>query len=127
MLHITSVDEEELVSPLFPCRLRFAHEARDAAHGGIDLNGKQVLVETLAEDIDDTLAQTSWTEIDKFGGVAVKGEGNVGIYQHYAFESREDVVQFGGVRLEELPACGHIEEKVLDNEIAAYGTRDRLL
>ena len=57
MLHITSVNEEELACALLACRLWLAHVAINLAHRGIDVERKEMLVYFLAKDIHYALAQ----------------------------------------------------------------------
>ena len=61
------------------------------------------------------------------GAVAMEREGNLWIDEHDTLEGRHDVVQLCGVGFKELTACGHVEEKVFDLEIAADRTGHRLL
>ena len=55
MAHEAAVDEEELPRAFLLGRLGLAHEAADAAHRRLHLHGQQVLVDALAEDVDDAL------------------------------------------------------------------------
>ena len=46
---------------------------------------------------------------------------DIGIYENNTFECRNDIVEFGGVGLQELPACRNIEEEIAYTEAASYG------
>ena len=52
---------------------------------------------------------------------------DIGIDQNDALEGGEDVAEFGGVGLQELPACRHVEEEVIDLEVTTHRTGGRLL
>ena len=52
---------------------------------------------------------------------------DIGIYENNTFECRNDIVEFGGVGLQELPACRNIEEEIAYKEVASYGASARLL
>ena len=121
VLHVPAVDEEILVAALLACRLWLAHESRNAAHGGLCLNGEQLLIETLAEDIDDALVEIGGAQGEHLLSVTVKGEAYLRIDEHYALKCLGDVAHLRGVGLEEFPACRDIEEEILYEEIATYG------
>ncbi len=125
--HVAPIDEEELMCAFLLARLGLAHEAADAAHRGLDMYGQQVLVDALAKHLDDALAQLAGPEVEHLRPVAVEGEGDVGVDEHDALEGRDDIVEFGGVRLQELPACGHVIKQILDEEVGTLGTRAGLL
>ena len=127
MFHIPAIDEEELMSSFFLCRLRLSYESLNTAERRIYLYRQQHLVETLAKHIDDTLSEATRTEVYQFGAIAMQREGDVGIDESDAFVCRKDIVQFGGIGLQELTSCRDIEEEVVNNEVTAYWTRDRLL
>ena len=52
---------------------------------------------------------------------------DVRIYEYDPFEGRQDITQFGGVRLQELPSGRDIEEEVLHLEATAHRTGDGFL
>ena len=122
MLHVATVDEEVLMSALLTRRLGLTHEAGDATHRCVDVQRKKVLIDFLAEDVNDALSQTAGTEIIHLVVVIVERESYLGIYKGYALESAYNVVKFGGVRLQELPSCRNIEEEILNLEVASNGT-----
>ena len=122
MFHVASVDEEVLMSALLARRLGLTHEAGDATHRCVDVQRKKVLIDLLAEDVHDTLSQTAGTEIIHLVVVIVERESYLGIYKGYALESAYNVVKFGGVRLQKLPSCRNIKEKILNLEVASDGT-----
>ena len=127
MAHIAAIDKEILMGILFLCRLRLAHKAMDATERGLHLHGQEVLVETVAKDIDDALAQATGPQVEQFRVVAVQTEDDLGIDQHDTLECRQNVVELGIVGLEKLAARGDIEEEVLHHEVGAFGTCTRLL
>ena len=127
MLHIAAVDEEILVSALLARCLGLPDEAADGAHSRLDLHRQQVLTETLAEDIGDTLQEGSGTEVHQFGRTRMEGERQVRIDEDDTLESHEYIVQLRGIRLQELPSHRHIIEEVLDLEVTAHRTGGRLL
>ena len=49
------------------------------------------------------------------------------INQYYALKSIDDIIQFGGVRLQKLASCRYIEEEILNQEITSYRARTRFL
>ena len=67
------------------------------------------------------------TQVQHLGTVTRKREVDMRVYKHDALEGSHDIVQFRGIRLEELPPCRHVEEEVLYQEIASLLTGDRLL
>ena len=91
MLHIASVDEEELAGALLACRLGFAHEAVDLAHRGVDVECQEMLVYFLAEDVHNALAQGTCLEAVQLVLVVVQRKGYVGIDKHYALEGGDNV------------------------------------
>ena len=127
VLHIAPVDEEILVGTLLAGGLGLGGEAGDAAEGRLDMDGQQVLAVAAAIDVGDALQVVAAAQVHEFLAVAVQGEGYLGIDQHDALEGRQDIVQLGGVGLEELTAGGDVEEEVADREAAAHGTGARLV
>ena len=121
VLHVASVDEEELACALLSCRLGLAYESAYLAHRGVDVYRQQVLVYFLSNYFDDALAQSASLQVVKLGLVVVEREGNVGVDECDALECGDDIVEFGGVRLEELAAYGDVVEEVADGEVATYG------
>ena len=59
--------------------------------------------------------------------VVVERERYVGVDEGDALKGCDDIVEFGGVRLEELAAHGHVVEEVADGEVATYGALYRSL
>ena len=106
---------------------RFAYEAVDLADAGFHTHLQQVLVDTLAKDINDALTKAACAEVEHFGSVAVEGECDIRIDQCDTFESRQDIVEFRSIRLQEFTTGRNIEEQVLNDEVTAFGTRTRLL
>ena len=127
VLHVSSVDKEELMNTLLPCRLRLAHKAPHLAHGGFHIHRQQVMIELLAKDIQNTLAQIRRTKIEHLGAIAAQGKGNLRIHQGDALKGCQDIIQFGGVRLEELSSSRNIIEDVAHREDGSHGTGTRLL
>ena len=122
MFHVATVNEEVLMSALLTRRLGLTHEAGDATHRRVDIERQKVLIDFLAEDVNDALSQTAGTEIIHLVVVIIKRESYLGIYKGYTLESAYNVVKFGGVRLQELPSCRNIEEEILYLEVASDGT-----
>ena len=127
MAHIAAIDKEILMGILFLCRLRLAHKAMDATERGLHLHGQEVLVETVAKDIDDALAQATGPQVEQFRIVAVQTEDDLGIDQYDALECRQNVIELGIVGLEELAAGRYVEEEILHHEVGTFGTGTRLL
>ena len=127
MPHETPVDEEIVIASFLARRLRLRHEASYAAESGIHLYGQQVLAHLLAEDVDNTLVKGARPQVEHLLLVAVEYEAYFRVDQYDALEGREDIIQLGGICLEELPAGGNIVKEVVDTEIAAYRTGHRLL
>ena len=127
MFHVATIDKEVLMCTFLAGRLRLSYVSIDATHRRIHLDLKQILIESLAENVDDTLSKYAGFEVKKLRSVAVKTESDVGIDQGYALESRDNVVQFSGVRLQKLAACRHVIEEIVDREIASYGAGTRFL
>ena len=99
----------------------------DATERRLHLHGQEVLVETIAKDIDDTLAQAAGPQVEQFRVVAVQTEDDVGIDQYDALKCRQDVVELCIVGLEELTSGRHVEEKILHHEVGTFGTGTRFL
>ena len=110
MLHVAAVDKEVLARSLASCRLGFAYESRELAHRGVNIYGQEVLVDFLAEHVDYALAQARGLEVVEFVVVVVERECHVGIDEGYTLESRDDIVELGGVRLEELAPHWNVVE-----------------
>ena len=49
-------------------------------------------------------------------------EIDVGIDEYDTFESRQDIIQLGGIGLEELTTGRDIEKQIADKETAAHST-----
>ncbi len=99
----------------------------DATERRLHLHGQEILVETVAKDVDDALAQPAGTQVEQFRVVAVQTEDDVGIDQHDALEGRQDIVKFSIVGLEKLATGRHVEEEVLHHEVGTFGTGTRFL
>jgi len=127
MAHVSAVDKEILMSAFLLCRLRLAHKAMDATERCLNLHGQEILIESVAEDVDDTLSQSAGPQVEQFRVVAVKPEDDIGIDEDDALEGRQDIVQLGVVGLEELTSGGHVEEEILHHEVRPLGTGTRLL
>ena len=120
MPHVSSIDEEEIVTALLTGRLRLAHKARDVAERGLNLNRQKVLRILSAIDISDTLTQTGGLEVLELCPIMVEDEMDVGIDEHDALESLEDIAEFGGVGLEELPSGWDIIKEVVHLKAATH-------
>jgi hypothetical protein len=57
----------------------------------------------------------------------MEGEVDGWIHEYDPLEGGQDITEFGGVGLQELPSSGYVEKEVLDLEVTAHGTGDRLL
>ena len=125
--HITAIDEEIIVSALLPGRLRFPHEARDTTDGCIYLYRQEFLTGLLPEHVSDTLTQWTCLQVHLFLSVAIEHKTNFRIDKYDTLKSREDIIQFRGIGLQELPACRHIKEEVLNLEVRTYRTGSRFL
>ena len=127
MLHVSSVDKEELMNSLLTSRLRFAGKARYLAHSGFHIYRQQIVIKLLAEDIQNALAKIRRPQIEHFRAIAAQGKGNLRIHQGDALKGSQDIIQFGGVRLEELSSSRNIIEDVAHREDGSHGTGTRLL
>ena len=85
------------------------------------------MTDTFAENINNTLFKNDRRQVEHFGPIAAEREGNVGIYQSYTFESCDDVVQFGGVRLEELTSRWDVIKEIFDNKVTSHRAGARFL
>ena len=52
---------------------------------------------------------------------------DIGINEYDTFESCQDIIQLGSIRLQELTTRRHIEEQVINLEITSHRTGNRLL
>ena len=127
MLHISAIDEEELVNTLLAGSLRFTDETGNLAHGSLDIHRQQLMIESLAEDIQDALAQIGSTEIENLGLIAAQREVDLRIHQGDTLESSKDIIQLGRIRLQKLPSCGYIIEYIIDGEVTSHRTGAWLL
>ena len=127
MLHISAIDKEELVNTLLAGSLRFTDETGNLAHGSLDIYRQQLMIEALAEDIQDALAQIGSTEIENLGLIAAQREVDLRIHQGDTLESSKDIIQLGRIRLQELPSCGYIIEYIIDGEDTSHRTGAWLL
>ena len=93
-----------------------------AHHGCLDVHAQELVGEALSEDRHDALLGAGGREGEQGGAVAGEGEGDVGMYEHDALHLGGDVGEFRAVALEELTACGYVEEEVLHEEVGADGT-----
>ena len=85
------------------------------------------MTDTFAENINNTLFKNNRGQVEDFGSIAAESEGNVRIYQSDAFKSCDDVVQFGGVRLEELTPSWDVIKEIFDNKVTSHRTGARFL
>ena len=127
MAHVTAIDEEEVVTILLMCRLRLANKPIDLTECGLHFYGQEFLAELPAIDIGYSLTKASRAQVLKLGTIVMEYEVEVRINQDDTLEGDEDVAEFGGIRLEELPPGGYIVKEVLHLEVTAYGTCRRLL
>ena len=127
MAHVPAIDKEEVVAALLTGRLRLSHKAGDAAECGLYLYRQQILAELSAIDICDTLTQAGRLEILQFRPVVMEDKVNIGIHQYDTLEGLEDITEFRGIRLEELPSGRNIIEKILHLECTAHRTGGRFL
>ena len=122
MLHITAIRKEELMGTLFLGRFRFPHKSCNLTNGSLHLNRKNILIKAFAKNINDTLAEIALTEIEHLYPIAMQGEMYLRIHEDDTFKSLKDIVEFRGIRLQELPPCRYIIEKILHREITSYRT-----
>ena len=127
VLHITAVHEEIVVAALLPGSLGFADEAGDRTHGGMHLHRQEILAVLTAKHIADALAQTACLEVHHLRAVMMEGEVDGGIHECDPLEGGQDITEFGGVGLQELPTRGNVEEEILDLEVTTHGTGDGFL
>ena len=57
----------------------------------------------------------------------MKREPYLRVNQYNTFKSRQDIVQFRGIRFQEFPSSRYIKEQILHQEVTAYGTSYGLL
>ena len=125
--HIPVVGKEELGHALLASSFGLAHKSADAAHHRINRQGKQVLIDFLAENVNNPLALVARPEAEQLGAIAVESELHLRIDKHYALERGDDIVHLGRVRLEKLSSCRHIIKQVIHLEVASFGTGTNLL
>ena len=97
VLHVTVVDEEELMGTFLTRRLRFSHKACYLTHRSVYIDRQQILIQPLAKDVDDTLANVGGTKIHQLGSIALQGKSDLRINQDDALEGCKNVVQLGRV------------------------------
>ena len=125
--HIAAIDEEILGGSLLAGGLGLGGEAADVGQGGIDADGQQVLEIAASIDVGDALARCGAAQVEEFLAVAVEGEGEARVDECDALEGRQDVVEFGGIALEELTAGRDVVEQVAHGDAGADGTGTGLL
>ena len=123
MLHVTVVDEKELMGTFLTRRLRFSHKACYLTHRSVYIDRNQVFVHSFAKDIRDALFQSCCLEIHHLAVVAMQRKSNVGINQHNAFKGCHNIGKFRSIRFEKLTTGRHIEKQILDQEVTPYRTR----
>ena len=57
----------------------------------------------------------------------MKRKTNLRINQYNTLESGNDIVEFGGIRLQELTTGRDVKEEIADRKTASHTTRARLL
>ena len=57
----------------------------------------------------------------------IEFETDIGINEYDTFEGSKDISEFGGVALEELPACWDIIKEVVDLEVTSHRTGNGFL
>ena len=97
VLHVTVVDEEELMGTFLTRRLRFSHKACYLTHRSVYIDRQQILIQPLAKDVDDTLANVGGTKIHQLGSITLQGKCDLRINQDDALEGCKNVVQLGRV------------------------------
>ena len=127
MLHKTTIHEEIVVRSLLSCIFRFTHKARNTTQSRFHFNRQQFLNTLSAKNIRDTLFETARFQVHQFLTITIEHESDLRIHQYDAFKSSQDIIQFCGIRLQELSASWHIKEKVFHLEVAPHRTCDRFL
>ncbi len=127
MPHISAIHEEVIMPSLLTGSLGLGHKPRDTAEDCIYIYGQQFLTCFLPKDINDTLPQRASPEIQQFLLITIECEMNVWIDQDNPLKGHQDIVQFRGIGLQELPTSRNIKEKVINPEITAHRTSNRLL
>ena len=91
--------------------------------GNLSYRMKPEEVEQLREDFN---LSGEWRVIGWQAGderaVVRKAEGDGGIHEHDALKSGKDIIEFRGIRLQELTPCRYIIEKIFYQEVTALGT-----
>ena len=86
MPHVSSIDEEEIVTTLLAGCLRLAHKARDVAERGLNLNRQKILRILSAIDIGYALTQAGRLEVLELSPIMMENKMNVRIDEHDALK-----------------------------------------
>ena len=97
MLHISSVDEEELLCAFLTGTLGLAYESSYLAQRGGGFEGQESLVYLLSEDIYDTLSERGGRKVHCLLTVVIEHEGDLRIYEYDALECLVDIAHLRGV------------------------------
>ena len=115
------------MAPLLTGCLRLGHKTIDPAQGRVDIHRYQILTILTTKDIGDTLSQTASLQVHQFHTIVMHGKINLRIDEDDTLKGRQDIVEFRGIRFEELPAGRYIEKEVLHLEVTTHRAGRRLL
>ena len=99
MFHIPAIHKKELMSSFFTCSFRLPHEPRNFTHSRLNIHGQQVLVDSLAKNINDSLTSIACFHIHQFRIVTMQSKANFRINQYDSLKSSQDIIKFRGIRL----------------------------
>ena len=127
MTHIALVDEHILQGVAFARILGLADVSLHLDQRRVDVHRQQLLIDAVTHQGGNTLAEGALHQLVHHIAVMDQRELHIVIDQRQFLKLLNDVTQLHLVGFEELASCRHIEEDVLDHEVAARGTHVRFL
>ncbi len=127
MAHIASVDHEILQGATLARVFRTAYETAYAHHRRVSLDGDKLLVNRLAEKIDDTVLERRGEQLVEYDVIMDKLKLNVRINQSHTFKLTHYVAHLHLVTFKEFTTRRNVEKQIFHHEVTARHSGARLL
>ena len=127
MTHVAPVDKHELQGITLAGILGLADVALHLHQRRVNVHGQQLLVHVVAHQGSDALTKGSLHQLIHHVAVVNEREFHLVVDKGQLLKFLDDIAQLHLVALEEFAASRHIEEEVLDHEIAAHWAHVRFL
>ena len=106
----TIVDKEELFSPVFLGKFRFANKSLNIHNFGFFINRNQFFIGFSRKNINNTLSEIRRRQIVHFASVMVKSKMNIWMCQSYTLKFIHNMTKFNRIRFQEIASCRNIKK-----------------